>query len=459
MNGPLCYTGSALVCIWMREYTAPCTGTSQFKQEVHRSNRMLSGVHCRLENPPWNLGSLAFATTLILTLVCKGTLSQDIEYSLTVTNSVMVAQDFCVHVPCNFTIPEWYKTSPAPLYIYWLQISNKKYYLKPNYWVRGHLVATNDKAQRTSGRFLLTGDPDQGDCSFSVLKTQPGDGGWYYLRIDKGTKFRFSYTGTHERHYPVVWAKPLTISCNAPAICRGPPPQISWLSVPDRYIQSPWNYQRSQWSWDYGSNITFTPILADQGKVIHCKVVFPSAANRTRLKPLRLSFAYGPRLSHQQTNSTCQRKDIALLCTCSLHSWPPPQIQWKVDEEIINETSTIVGQQITSRTEGNEVTSFLNWTNYINQSHIIICFGSNPFGNYSVQLTPIKSLKGVRSKWFYGVISGIVIGTLVLLVIVGMLLSFTYRAIRRRRPRPNASSSRAPITSSHSVIPSHGEVL
>ncbi|XP_053123400.1 uncharacterized protein LOC128332749 isoform X4 [Hemicordylus capensis] len=377
MNGPLCYTGSALVCIWMREYTAPCTGTSQFKQEVHRSNRMLSGVHCRLENPPWNLGSLAFATTLILTLVCKGTLSQDIEYSLTVTNSVMVAQDFCVHVPCNFTIPEWYKTSPAPLYIYWLQISNKKYYLKPNYWVRGHLVATNDKAQRTSGRFLLTGDPDQGDCSFSVLKTQPGDGGWYYLRIDKGTKFRFSYTGTHERHYP----------------------------YPFFYV------------------------------------------------------ANGPRLSHQQTNSTCQRKDIALLCTCSLHSWPPPQIQWKVDEEIINETSTIVGQQITSRTEGNEVTSFLNWTNYINQSHIIICFGSNPFGNYSVQLTPIKSLKGVRSKWFYGVISGIVIGTLVLLVIVGMLLSFTYRAIRRRRPRPNASSSRAPITSSHSVIPSHGEVL
>ncbi|XP_061453404.1 sialic acid-binding Ig-like lectin 10 isoform X1 [Rhineura floridana] len=108
---------------------------------------------------------------------------------------------------------------------------------------------------------------------------------------------------------------------------------------------------------------------------------------------LHLYVAYAPKLSRNpHANTTCWREDNDLLCNCSLHSQPLPQIHWQVDGKIVTENSSRTNQKVSFSIQGNEVTSSLCWTGSPEGDHSIICLGKNSFGVYTTHFL-LNSLK------------------------------------------------------------------
>ncbi|XP_077788623.1 sialic acid-binding Ig-like lectin 14 [Podarcis muralis] len=118
-------------------------------------------------------------------------------YDLKALEAVTVQRGLCVHIPCNFTYPT--SQYSGELYVYWIKNdrarSTQVHYTR-NYFA-GIIVASNDKDQSIASfagnRFQLTGNPSEGDCSFSINDVKFEDEGQYYFRIEKGQILRFSY--------------------------------------------------------------------------------------------------------------------------------------------------------------------------------------------------------------------------------------------------------------------------
>ncbi|XP_077196949.1 sialic acid-binding Ig-like lectin 8 isoform X2 [Paroedura picta] len=257
-----------------------------------------------------NLASFsATLTVLIFAILFKGLQGQNLSYNLTVPASVSVQRGLCVHIPCSFTYNQRDRSNPGELYGYWFQ---KKY----DYWhtfthdsyrhIPGILVATNDKRQELRGsvlnRFQLTGEPEEGDCSFSILDARSEDAGDYYFRIEVNS-LRWNYITQKpqvlvtELEEPQIWASSAVLSgkealyaCLAPGPCVEIQARISWTTSLSGYKTTDWSQQHINGSWTYGSNFTFTPSLNDQGRELTCRVWYPNLREQVT-KSIRLEVA------------------------------------------------------------------------------------------------------------------------------------------------------------------------
>ncbi|XP_015440735.1 myeloid cell surface antigen CD33-like, partial [Pteropus alecto] len=124
----------------------------------------------------------------LLPLLWAGSLAQDGRYQLTVQESVTVQEGLCVSVPCAFSYPQSYWTSPQA-HGYWFRAGAKEQQDAP--------VATNDPdrdvQEETQGRFRLLGDPKNDNCSLDIRDAQKRDTGTYYFRAERGNYLRHSY--------------------------------------------------------------------------------------------------------------------------------------------------------------------------------------------------------------------------------------------------------------------------
>nr|XP_020663111.1 sialic acid-binding Ig-like lectin 12 [Pogona vitticeps] len=406
---------------------------------------------CQLESPSLKAGdfvsSPAKVTALVFLLLCKGVLTQRMNYTITVPKTVHVPRGFCVHVPCKFTTPERYKASAEPMYGYWFRIMRRRYYLIwTNLWVLGYLMATNDGRQKAQETHMkLTGDPALGDCSFSIIDAGLDDWGWYYFRIDKGEQYRYAFLSTrHDGHiHPhivltdlptptiqrppeIIWGQPATFICEVPNVCSDNRARLLWPVESNSFSKDPWSKEHSQWTWTYGVNVTFIPSLADEGKVLTCQLEYP-AKGKLLQDSTRLDLGYKPEPINAFQNTKCSLKGHVLVCVCSFHSWPPPQILWNVDGKNLTENSTSEPLQVISWTKGNEVYSTLNWTggHVQDNNHSITCIGANNFGHRIIDMFP-KLSKKTKSPFHLSLamISGIIVGSLLALTGTGILLRF-----------------------------------
>ena len=116
-----------------------------------------------------------------------GSQAQDERYWLQVQESLTVQEGLCVYVPCKFSNPMSYLTSPV--HGYWFRERAHIYSDAP--------VATNNpdrKVQKeTQGRFRLLGDPRDRDCSLDIRDAQRRDSGTYVFRVETGINIRYSY--------------------------------------------------------------------------------------------------------------------------------------------------------------------------------------------------------------------------------------------------------------------------
>ncbi|XP_061452064.1 sialic acid-binding Ig-like lectin 12 isoform X2 [Rhineura floridana] len=329
---------------------------------------------------PWKENeNMSFSTptmmVLILAFVCKGTLSHNLGYRLTSPASVSVQRGLCVHIPCHFTYAAPHQTVSGTLYGYWFK-NNKGswYYFYPNnHYVQGLLVVTNDKRQPVErsavGRFHLTGDPAESNCSFSINDAKFEDKGTYYFRIERGN-LRYTFITnqaasaslhvvvTELTEKPKIWntselvvGKPVTVICQAPGSCSGTPPKISWRTESKSYKTSLLHHQHSSRSWAYESEITFLPSLADQGKALTCSVTYPAVGARAE-ESIHLRLDYQPQdiktvVNIQRPGCPGSREEEEGLdpvvawegdtvrVICRAEGRPDPSMAWMKENEIV----------------------------------------------------------------------------------------------------------------------------
>ncbi|XP_026540353.1 fMet-Leu-Phe receptor-like [Notechis scutatus] len=226
----------------------------------------------------------------------------------------------------RFTVPERYSESSEPLYIYWFKNVHKRYYLKwINIWVLGVLMISNDSRQRPDPtNFKLIGDINNGNCSFSIDNAQLENTGRYYMRIDKGEAYRHTFLPSLNpqivvtdmkkpviwKPSSIIWGETINFSCVASNCCLKPKPQIIWSSKSSDWNISKWGKQISDGTWTYGANVSFVPILANEG----------------------LTLTYSPQI---MAIHICKYDDnsTTTVCSCAFHSWPPPDIQWYMNHQ------------------------------------------------------------------------------------------------------------------------------
>ncbi|XP_042296898.1 sialic acid-binding Ig-like lectin 10 [Sceloporus undulatus] len=150
-------------------------------------------------------------TQIILILACfyKGTLSQKVPgYNLEVPRSVIVQRNSSVHIHCQFTYNARDNYWDEKLFAYWFKVQEGAC-LNHRPCLPGLLVATTDGrrtvATSAKGRFHLTGDPNQGYCSFVIVDAQAEDKGRYYLRIEGERYLKFSYFSKNGYISPYVF--------------------------------------------------------------------------------------------------------------------------------------------------------------------------------------------------------------------------------------------------------------
>ncbi|XP_054854893.1 uncharacterized protein LOC129342962 [Eublepharis macularius] len=346
---------------------------------------------------------------MMLEVLVTGLMSQKSDYTLTMPASVSVRQGLWVHIPCQFTYPN--QTGSEELYGYWFK---KKSHAYPHRSDPGRLVATTDKKvavdRSAVNRFQFTGDPNQGMCSFRINDTQWGDEGEYYFRIEKGS-LKYTYANhsnqIHTSPSIFVFGPPQVIKILANGTSHGHAALCSQEAKRDvdsavaqegERIALVCNVESRPdptLSWRKG-NKTLSSARQSREHVLLLPKVRPEDAGEylcwaktpygSARKTLQLCVQYGPRLSSTQQNSTCRREGNAILCTCSLHSWPPPQIKWQVDGKIIN------GSIPRETLQGKELTSSLNWTGSQKEYHSIVCSVTNPSGAYTLQFVLSSSI-------------------------------------------------------------------
>ncbi|XP_034290809.1 sialic acid-binding Ig-like lectin 14 isoform X2 [Pantherophis guttatus] len=272
-------------------------------------------------------------TSLNLLLLYRGTLTIPPGYSISMPKKVLVEINHCTDVPCMFTTPERYSKSSAPFYIYWFKSIRKRYYLVwINMWVPGYLMVTNDLRQKAEiTNFKLIGDPKNGDCSFSIANAQPVDSGKYYMRIDKGSGFRYAFESSAPQHHvnpqivvrdvkkPMIWKPPSIIwgetihfSCVASNSCLNPKPKILWSIKSNHWNMSDWATQKSNWTWTYGTNLSFVPSLANEGLILACHLKYP-ASKKLIQNTVQLHMAYSPQIKVIQVLKKQENVQVATI--------------------------------------------------------------------------------------------------------------------------------------------------
>ncbi|XP_044847604.1 sialic acid-binding Ig-like lectin 13 [Mauremys mutica] len=270
------------------------------------------------QGPPWRAGGPAMLRVLILALLWRGSLAQLPGFTLTVPQTVSVAEGLCVLVPCTFTYPASYDTDnpSAQLYGYW--------YKEPATGGQDPPVASSVPAvsvsQETLGRFRLAGDPARGDCSLQISDARRTDAGRYFFSFEKGLldhTYRSNSDGadpaltisvpglTEEPEIQISPARglpgtllagePVTVTCTAPGRCSRPPPRVTWtgpFSDTARDISS----QLANGTWAHSSTLSFTPGTGDHGKELVCSVTYrpPRGPSTRRTVQLHVSYSPGP---------------------------------------------------------------------------------------------------------------------------------------------------------------------
>ncbi|XP_072282768.1 uncharacterized protein [Pyxicephalus adspersus] len=102
------------------------------------------------------------------------------KYSLEVNTRITVQAHCCVTIPCAFTAN------------YQKSFTNSSGYWKTKKHDQKIIVAsTNTSIKGFKPNFLITGDPNKGDCTLTITDVKKEDSGMYYFRFEGPVKYNY----------------------------------------------------------------------------------------------------------------------------------------------------------------------------------------------------------------------------------------------------------------------------
>ncbi|XP_023186986.1 sialic acid-binding Ig-like lectin 5 [Xiphophorus maculatus] len=273
------------------------------------------------------------------------------NYCITLIKEVTGEAGLCVVIPCSFNTDMKF----TPIHIVWYKSKDDN-----KSCVFNSENNTNTEAGFKGRVSLLEPDVSQRNCSIVINDLTESDSGYYQLRVNgnlSGKPDGFSYNNKTKVSVSALKQKPsvmipsltegqqATLTCTAPGLCSGSPPNITWMwrgkGENDSYITGNMTALNPENLTDvrlrHSSNLTFIPTAGHHNTKLSCKVSF-TASITVQEETLNVTYARKPQISGR----TSVKEGHDLNLTCSVDSFPPSEIKFsrKLNGNVPQEVNT-----------------------------------------------------------------------------------------------------------------------
>ncbi|KAM4652818.1 sialic acid-binding Ig-like lectin 14 [Discoglossus pictus] len=221
-------------------------------------------------------------------------------FQIQIPTTIIVQNGLCVHIPCTFTIPNFYILSTSVQGLWYknkekLKVNaDQRTFFKKRERTTVNTDYTSDVLviSNTSGRFLLTGDLQKGDCSLRINDVQKEDQGYYRFRVeDHNLKFTFlnvePFLQVKDLTEPpeispiknLIAGEEVSLTCIPPGRCTGSMPLFfTWEGS---VIKEETDISYRQFG-NRTSKVIFTPSEKDHNSSLTCKVIYRNQVSTSK---------------------------------------------------------------------------------------------------------------------------------------------------------------------------------
>ncbi|XP_031646617.1 sialic acid-binding Ig-like lectin 14 isoform X1 [Oncorhynchus kisutch] len=286
----------------------------------------------------WVLISAALLLSLTERATCDKLAAPPTASSWTITFSpaeITAEKGLCAVISCTFTHPDNIKPTPAV----WFKCPKGKcdedkiiifHSNKPSKAQEGY-------KQRVS---LLETDLTKKNCSVIINDISENDAGEYQFRLPGSNtsqkKVKITVSALTQKPSvltpPLTEGKPATLTCTAPGMCSGTPPNITWTwrGTGDNITELRDNITIQEredlttMTTTHFSTLTFTPSAEHHNMMVTCQVTFQKKFQIEETVTLNVAYVKDPQI----TGNEMVKEDGTLDLTCSVDSYPPSDITW-----------------------------------------------------------------------------------------------------------------------------------
>uniref|UniRef100_A0A8C6NUA7 Ig-like domain-containing protein n=1 Tax=Nothobranchius furzeri TaxID=105023 RepID=A0A8C6NUA7_NOTFU len=314
-------------------------------------------------------------------------------YCVTLNDGVVTAEaGLCVEIPCSFTS----LFDPEMIISFKCDPSQGDWTTCP--------VAFNSSLTSKNGRVsLLESDISKKNCSIRINNLIDSDSGSYLLRVEgRGPGHKYTYTVakttlslTALQQKPTLVVPPLTegqqttLTCTAPGLCPGSPPNITWRWRGEEEEDFNITGNITAVTQTHSSTLTFNPSAEHHGTNITCKISFTGDTTTEETVTLNVTCEYNfllyrlllqPEIAGATTAEegdaltlTCTADSDTLTLNCTADTFPPSLITWTksgTNKTLSNKTapdsgtSDLLVHNVTAEDSGH----YLCTSNYLNTS-------------------------------------------------------------------------------------------
>uniref|UniRef100_A0A1A8CJY0 Ig-like domain-containing protein n=2 Tax=Nothobranchius kadleci TaxID=1051664 RepID=A0A1A8CJY0_NOTKA len=214
------------------------------------------------------------------------------DYCVNFYENITAEAGLCVEISCLFTTSSYFK----PTNLVWYKCESSKSRCGES----DIILHTNNENKVQSGFrgrvSLLEPRLHHGNCSIIISDLQESDSGSYQLRVEgRGPGEKYTYTVaktnlslTGLKQKPALMVPPLTegqqttLTCTAPGLCPGSPPNITWswrrggeedFTITGN-ITGFHTENLTDFTQRHSSTLTFNPSAEHHGTNITCKISF-----------------------------------------------------------------------------------------------------------------------------------------------------------------------------------------
>ncbi|XP_058865260.1 myelin-associated glycoprotein-like isoform X2 [Acipenser ruthenus] len=334
----------------------------------------------------------------------------------------------CVVIPCLFNFSRFDEYAKDVLGM-WQYENFGKYINHPNPLE----VVSNFK-----GRTDLIGDLQKHNCTLKIDAVKVDDTGPFCFRFEVPEIDRASYINhmvlIHVKDSPdvpsinrlsdVKAGIDLAVTCSVPHTCPSNPPAITWSRT--NATLTVHHKATGNAMWEVSSVLKFIPLASDHMNRLTCTAQY-WGGQQANISVL-LNVKYKPAILSE---SACT-VDITgqVTCQCIVDSNPPPLIEWRVSDSILNESNTGLKSFSVNNSRGEQNTVTIG----VLQGGVaftanIFCSATNTLGKASLSFTrPMSDL------FIYITIS----------VVAAVLIIAIVAAVRRLRIKRSERKQQAP---------------
>nr|XP_057939412.1 sialic acid-binding Ig-like lectin 5 [Doryrhamphus excisus]XP_057939413.1 sialic acid-binding Ig-like lectin 5 [Doryrhamphus excisus] len=243
----------------------------------------------------------------------------------------------CAVLPCSYSAARF-----SPHSVVWFKCDPAK--ARCSDWEIVFHSKNEDKVMDAyKGRVsLLEEDVSRKNCSIIINDLNQSDSGSYQLRVNghllgkpEGFSFpwRVSLTVEDLEQKPTLSVPPLTagrratLACTAPGLCSGHAPTISWAVISGNGTVGRKNEGVTAVTQRHSSTLTFDPSALHHRTRVTCKVAYKGGNLTTEeTAMLNVSYVRPPSI----TGQTAVKEGHALNLTCSVDSFPPSRVTWRL---------------------------------------------------------------------------------------------------------------------------------